>query len=887
MLRRAGRTEILPISLLHEVFEHGVSEAAKSGQAGLTPSLARSFAFDGRRNAYSLQQLKQATLVIDVDLPERDNLPGIPGTFGASAGSGAPRRRSDRKFVIRINFAREVDTRKLKDYCRGDRQLALLSGANVMEQVFDSLQALDILLRNEPSKRYKVAGQRHKFFDANNTVPIGQGGEVWKGFFQSVRPTMSGLVVNVDAAFSAFLGGGDMMSFCAQILNMGGGGDDFGGRGGRGGRGGGRGGRGGRGGGGGGGHVTLTRLQPFQLQELRKRLKNVQIRVTHRATNKVQLFKGFTPRSVAQCEFQLKDGTRHTIVSYFRDKFGYNVRFPDLPGVFIGNTKTIVPMEVCMVVPGTRIPPTRLNPIQVQNMIRESAQRPDVRFKRVEEIRRDLAYERDPRIKDWGIQIAPRLMSVPGRLLPSPEVHYAKGGQRPRVQNGSWNLVNAKFTRAGQDLVTWAVVNFSGAPESTVRSFVTAQIKALVDLGIRVVNQRPPYFEPRQGEDVRDVLNNAGRAAYADAKALVGPGRSPPIPQLFLCLMDRTDQGFYDRIKRTAALHLSSPVPSQVVNTKKALNQRGQHQYVANVAMKINIKLGGTNQIVTGPRDLPGLGPQTMLVGADVSHPGPGMELPSIASSVATVDGERTRYSSEIRAQMHPGRGKAQEVIVHSKSMMEGHLRKWLKRNSGRLPDSVIVFRDGVSEGQYQAVLDHELKGIRQAIQSIKPGSSVKITYVACGKRHHVRFAAQNPNDTDGRSGNLPAGMVCDRGITSPYAFDFYLQSQAGLVGTTRLCHYVVVHDDKKFTSDSLQRTINSLCYSYTRATRAVSLVPPAYYADLLCEKARALVWGEVSDTSTIVSGEQVELREEQIQDLQVMAKLERGGLFTEVQWYM
>lgn len=45
------------------------------------------------------------------------------------------------------------------------------------------------------------------------------------------------------------------------------------------------------------------------------------------------------------------------------------------------------------------------------------------------------------------------------------------------------------------------------------------------------------------------------------------------------------------------------------------------------------------------------------------------------------------------------------------------------------------------------------------------------------------RFFANDLRDTD-RSGNLPAGTVVDRTVTHPFAFDFYLQAHAGLVGT-------------------------------------------------------------------------------------------------------
>lgn len=96
----------------------------------------------------------------------------------------------------------------------------------------------------------------------------------------------------------------------------------------------------------------------------------------------------------------------------------------------------------------------------------------------------------------------------------------------------------------------------------------------------------------------------------------------------------------------------------------------------------------------------------------------------------------------------------------------------------------------------------------------------------------HVRFFAKDPRDNDQRSASLPAGTTVDKTVTHPYAFDFYLQAHGGLVGTPRPAHYVVLLDENGFTSDSLQTVVNSLCYSYARATRAVSLVPPAYYGE-------------------------------------------------------
>lgn len=65
--------------------------------------------------------------------------------------------------------------------------------------------------------------------------------------------------------------------------------------------------------------------------------------------------------------------------------------------------------------------------------------------------------------------------------------------------------------------------------------------------------------------------------------------------------------------------------------------------------------------------------------------------------------------------------------------------------------------------------------------------------------------------------------------------------------------HYTVIYDENAFGADEIQKGTHDFSYLYARATKAVSLIPPAYYADLACERGRCylndmLVWeGSVS----------------------------------------
>lgn len=52
-------------------------------------------------------------------------------------------------------------------------------------------------------------------------------------------------------------------------------------------------------------------------------------------------------------------------------------------------------------------------------------------------------------------------------------------------------------------------------------------------------------------------------------------------------------------------------------------------------------------------------------------------------------------------------------------------LRKYQEINS-TLPDRIIIFRDGVGDGQLQYVVEHEVSQLLQSFKSIQPGTEYK-----------------------------------------------------------------------------------------------------------------------------------------------------------------
>ena len=63
------------------------------------------------------------------------------------------------------------------------------------------------------------------------------------------------------------------------------------------------------------------------------------------------------------------------------------------------------------------------------------------------------------------------------------------------------------------------------------------------------------------------------------------------------------------------------------------------------------------------------------------------------------------------------------------------------------------------------------------------------------------------------------------------------------------------MYDENQFTADEIQKGTHDASHLYARATKAVSLIPAAYYADLACERGRCYLNDFLIDDKTSIGG--------------------------------
>ncbi|XP_020092058.1 protein argonaute 2, partial [Ananas comosus] len=688
-----------------------------------------------------------------------------------------------RKYTVSIEFKKNLE-------------LTHLWGHPIPEEL---LHGLNIIIKEDSLRQRIKYGQGLYSRSKDCAFNIGRGITALQGTRQAFASTLNGLVLRVDSSAMPFHKPGPVLQFLEENLRL--------------------------------SFKENTQLSKQQRIAVENALRDLQVTVTHRKTSEKFTIIGLTRLNTVDITFSDDgSGKEVNLVEYYRNRYKIEFKFKKLPCLDLSTKSRMnyVPIELCELAEGQRYPRDGLRKEEEKRMrdmaLTAPAKRQEMILKMVSASDGPCRGELARRL---GISLVREMTEVRARVLERPSLRLRNlKGQCYRFKNwgrdAQWNPLTNKLLR-GQKLENWAILDFSAAPACPkqqqrlqIPAFVQSLVRRCRDLGIQIC-ESPAFVNA----SAMAALSNYRWLAEELSKAKQSPdGRAV---QLLICAMSDRHPG-YKSLKLICETELG--VVTQCCLSFHANNarKRDRDRYLANLALKINAKIGGTNPRIGGSR--------FMLIGADVNHPPCwNTASPSIAAVVATLDHPQPHtYTSRVRCQPH-----RVEQIVRLGEMCSELAAEYARINKAR-PEKIIYFRDGVGDSQFDMVLNKEVRDLESAVGS--DGYSPTITVVVAQKRHHTRLF---PKDGAGstRSGNVPPGTVVDTGIVDPLAFDFYLCSHYGSRGTSKPTHYHVLRDDHGFTSDELQRLVYNLCFTFARCTKPVSLVPPVYYADLVAYRAR------------------------------------------------
>lgn len=799
-------------------------------------------AFDGRKSLYSAAEFRKEKMEFIVSLPIKSAKSILALNAGAhqlpgSDCQGGANSRDEKLFKVSLKIASKLDGKDLEEFLKNKKDHVALPQ--------DFIQALDVVLRENPTEKcFPVS--RSLYSSSMGSEVIGGGAVGLRGFFQSLRATQQGLALNVDFSVTAFHESIGIIPYlqkrCEFLHDL---------------------------------QFRKSRvLSAEEKKEVEKTLKNIKVFVCHRATDQRYRVQSLTDEVTDALTFKDRDGKDIKVIDYFKEHYSHSIEYINLPCLQLGRSKPCyLPMELCVVCEGQKFL-GKLSDDQTAKILRMGCQKPRERRAMIKGV---LGGSVGPRSgnydREFKIYISQEMTKLNGRILQPPKLKLGNGGQvkdlTPCRQDRQWNFLDSHVVE-GRSIARWALISFGGNAEqrSNVGKFIVGLAQRCSQLGISLSRSTivHPRFEQMHILENANLLEAKLRKIYDNASRNL---------DLLVCVMERKHRGYAD-LKRICETSIGVVTQCCLYSHFYSLSS----QYLANLALKINAKVGGSTVALYNPlpRQLPRLFSEpAIFFGADVTHPHPmDDKSPSIAAVVASMNWPAAnKYVARMRTQAH------RKEIIEGLREMVGELLEDYRDEIKQLPKRILFFRDGVSEGQFYKVLEEELRALKAACKRFE-NYNPTITFAVVQKRHHTRLfhsdgqatepvnsyaggrvhhsvsrnappAGKRSSSSSDAQDNIPPGTVVDTLITHPREFDFYLCSHSGIKGTSRPTHYHVLWDENNFLSDELQQLINNLCYTFVRCTKPVSLVPPAYYAHLAAYRARLYLEksGSISETSS------------------------------------
>ncbi|XP_043293228.1 piwi-like protein 3 [Cervus elaphus] len=402
-------------------------------------------------------------------------------------------------------------------------------------------------------------------------------------------------------------------------------------------------------------------------------------------------------------------------------------------------------------------------------------------------------------LRDWNLELEGGFLSFSGRTLQDVRIHQGRRMFDNHKADWSKNTREVPLLRA-MSLDHWLIVYTKGNYETALTLQQNLQ-KVTPKMGITVRNAKLLEAADTVQSYIRTLEKHASQKT-----------------QMVLCLLPTDNKEIYDGIKRY--LCINYPIPSQCVLKRTLDRPKTPVTIATKIALQMNCKLGGALWKVD-------IGLQNaMFIGIDCFHDIE-RRRKSVAGFVASIDPDLTRWFSQCIIQQS-----GQELVKGLTTCLYTALKLWYEQNSS-LPHSIIVYRDGVGDGQLQALIDQEVKQMESYLEKAYRGQKVRLTFIVVKKRINTRFFIGKDG---GRLNNPSPGTVIDLKVTRTEWYDFFIVSQSVREGTGTVTptHYNVIHDTLYLSPDAVQGLTYKLCHMYYNFPGIIRVPAPCHYAHKL-----------------------------------------------------
>ncbi|XP_049625397.1 piwi-like protein 2 [Suncus etruscus] len=399
----------------------------------------------------------------------------------------------------------------------------------------------------------------------------------------------------------------------------------------------------------------------------------------------------------------------------------------------------------------------------------------------------------------WGLSLQKDVHKIEGRVLPMERINL-RNTSFITSQELNWvKEITRELSILTVPMHFWALFYPKRAMDQA-RELVNMLEKIAGPIGMRM---SPPAWVELKDDRTETYIRTIQSMLGVEGKI-----------QMVVCIIMGTRDDLYGAIKKLCCVQ--APVPSQVINARTISQPNRLRSVAQRILLQINCKLGGELWGVDIPLK------QLMVIGMDVYHD-PSRGMRSVLGFVASINLTLTKWYSRVVFQMPH-----QEIVDSLKLCLVGALKKFYEVNHC-LPEKIVVYRDGVSDGQLKTVANYEVPQLQKCFEAFENYQPKMVVFVVQKKiSTNLYLAAAEHFVTPS------PGTVVDHTITSCEWVDFFLLAHHVRQGCGIPTHYVCVLNTANLNPDHMQRLTFKLCHMYWNWPGTIRVPAPCKYAHKL-----------------------------------------------------
>ncbi|KAL4494440.1 hypothetical protein ABPG72_019850 [Tetrahymena utriculariae] len=366
----------------------------------------------------------------------------------------------------------------------------------------------------------------------------------------------------------------------------------------------------------------------------------------------------------------------------------------------------------------------------------------------------------------------------------------------------------------------WSII-YNYRDEKDVDQFIETLKKASQTYGIKV---NDPFFFSQRDWIAKNWIQKLDEDFSKN-----------DLPQ-FVLTFGQVQGGFYSDMKKFLTSQDGAGIESQHV-VPRSLQKNGM-SVASKIALQIASKLGRRIWQVETPA---GIDQNTMIIGIETSMKK--IKNQQVIGVVASINKDFTKYFSDVEVR------KDNDNALPTLSKIVAKAVEAYVKNTKTVPSEVIVYRQGLGEGQIQQSFNLEIKAIQTGFNNFKAGFNPRLAFFQVNRKIGQKFYQQPYGDKaeyqNPASGTIVASQVVQNN------FEFFMAAQNCNSGVCTPTKYTCLHNNTNLKEDQIWQLTYFQTFNYYNWQGPVRVPAAMKYAEKLAKFVSDTLQGVANENLT------------------------------------